>query len=232
MAGGHTLALDLAVGQYLSVARAQSSAVPRTGYDDPIVATGGVVCLDFAPYFAGNDGAQHFLVDTTGATNRLKIVKETTNKLAFTIVDNAAGVKTVEGTVTWTAGQRVQVVARWDNAGVLELWYAVAGGTFVALTDAAGAGTGILASLGTNLFLSAQNDGTALARCTWYAVSISTRAWSLPSVATVRLLADHLPCERNYFAYAELMGTQWAPTRTMSGRPIYRWSVLLRNGQA
>jgi hypothetical protein len=217
----------LSGSQYLSVALAQASAATITGYDDPLDKAEGTLVVDFKPTWTGTDGALHVILDTTGGNNRLQLRKTAANTLVIEITDNAAGVKSMSGAVSWSANDRVHIMATWSTGGVLALWYAVNGGAFTALTTGAGAGTGIITTLPTTLYLGATNAGASLALGTYDTLAIFKAAFPTPTST----LTDYLPVWRNYFPYAEHQRT-FQPERVTFGRAIWRWPVLLRNGVA
>jgi hypothetical protein len=224
----HGRGLSLGASQRLSVAIAQASATPtKTGFDDPISKAQGVLLVDFRPTWASTDGAQRYLVDTSGTTsNRLRLYKTTGNVMRFEILDASAGSKIVSGSPTWAANDRVEIMARWTPAGALQLWYAVNEGPFVELTSASGAGTGILGALGTNLYLGSENDGTDFAPGVYQGFIVYTHAFDRPQVG----LRAWRPVWRNYFPYAELTGTGWQPSRVSLDPMIWSYPIVLRAG--
>lgn len=223
-ANGNGIALS--GSQYLSVATAQASAGTSTGYDDPIERTEGVLCLDVKPAFAANDGVQHFFLDGSTSVNKIQIYKHTDQKLYFSVYDASLD-KTVSGTVTWSASDRVQIVALWPlGGGTPSLWYAVNGGAFTALTTASGSGTGTMAALPTTLYLGADNAGGNLALGTYDTVAFFKRAFATPQTT----LSNYRPIERNYFPYSELVAAQFQPSRVSLGRTIWDWPIQIRNG--
>jgi hypothetical protein len=221
--------LDLASDQGLSVAIAQASAGTPTGYDDPIRKDEGVLLLDFWPDFAAGDGTDHVLIDTTGTTaNRLRLTKTAADALTFEILDAAAGSKTVSGTPTWAAEAHVEIVLRWTTAGDLQLWYAVDGGAFTALTTAGGAGTGILGALGTSLHVGSDNAAADFAPGIYEALVIYTRAFANPHHG----LRTWRATWRTYFGTAEVTGTGWQPVRHSLDPQLYIWPLTIRLGAA
>lgn len=228
-AGGRGIVLS--GGQYLSVALAQASAATPTGFDDPLAITEGLLVLDLAPDFAGNDGTLHYLLDTTGtSTNRLSIYKTAANALTLEIRDGAGGSKTKSGAVSWAADARVQILASWATDGTLRLWVAIAGGAFTELTTAGGAGTGILGALPTTLSIGAENDGTDAAPGTYDTVFFLKRAFPDPH----RTFDQHgaKPLHRNYFPTAELVTPIYQPQRWSPTAGIWRWPLSVRLGVA
>lgn len=218
----------LSGAQYLSVATAQASAGTPTGYDDPLERTEGILNVEFRPTFAGNDSALHHIIDTSGTTaNRLMLYKTAANALTFEIRDAAAGVKSKAASVSWSANERVHIIASWTTAGVLTAWYSLAGGAFTELTTAAGAGTGLITTLGTTLYIGAENDATDLALGTYDKVAFFKRAFSNPL-----LLFDETPVERNHYPYAELIAPSYQPQVYTYGNPARRWPLTVRNGVA
>lgn len=118
----------------------------------------GTLALKIVPTWAGNDGVQHNLVDSTAASNsRLALVKTAANALDWSIYDSAGDVKTKSMAVTdgnLPAATAARIGVRW-NAGTLKLRLNV--------TDAAndaGAGTGVLSNLPTPLWVGSRYDGT------------------------------------------------------------------------
>ena len=171
--------LVLSGTQYLSVATAQASATTPTGYDDPLLKDEGVLVVDVLPAFAGNDGGLHYFLDTgPTAANRIELYKGASNFLVFKVTNAASAPKEVSVAVTWTTGQRITVVASWTTAGALTAWYAVDGGTFIPVSTAAGAGTGILGALPTTLFIGGDNVGANRATGTYDTVAFFKRAFT------------------------------------------------------
>jgi hypothetical protein len=216
----------LSGAKYLTVPVAQASAATPTGYDDPILATEGVVVVDFKPAFNGNDGIEHHIVDSAPDPPRIILYKLATNVLNIQINDGSAG-KAMGGTVTWTAGDRVQIVGSWDTTGTLALWYAVNSGTFTALTTSSLAGSGILPGTPTTLSIGATTTGATPALGTYDTVAFFKRAFSSPHLT----LANYRPLERNHFPYGELVNPAFQPARVSLGRTIWDWPLTIRNGQ-
>jgi hypothetical protein len=225
----HGRGLSLSASQRLSVATAQASAVTKTGFDDPLSKSEGVVVLDIRPTWAANDNTQRYLIDTTGTTsNRLRLYKTSGNVLRFEILDAAAGSKIISGSPTWSANARVEIIARWTTAGALQLWYAVDGGPMIELTTASGAGTGIVGTLGATLYVGSENDGTDFAPGVYQGLTWFTRAFTAPD----RSLRLWKPVWRNYFPYAELTGTGWQPQRVLLDPLVWTYPLVLRAGVA
>jgi hypothetical protein len=221
--------ISLSGSQFLSVALAQSSATTRTGYDDPLDRTQGVVVIDFVPSWSGNDGVLHYVLDTSGPNNRLSILKTSGNLLTFRVTDNAGGQRERSGAVSWPATTRVILVASWATDGTLRFLRSEDGGaTWTDMTTASGTGTGVLSALPATLYLGAQNDGTALSNGVYDTVAFFKRAFADPH----RTLARYLPVWRNYFPYAELVPQQFEMVRLVPGRLIWQWPLILRNGVA
>ncbi len=222
--------LSLGASQSLSVATAQASAATRTGYDDPLSKTEGVLWLDVKPTWAATDGAEHYFLDTTGTTaNRLRLYKTTGNVLRFEILDASAGSKIISGSPSWSANARVEIVASWASAGVLSLWYAVNGGAMTALTTSSGAGTGIIGTLGATLYVGSTNAAGSFAPGIYDSLVFHARAWSNPQNTPLR---GYRPPWRNYLGYAELTAAQWQPARVAPARLLWRATLLFRNGVA
>ena len=219
--------LVLSGSKYLTVTVAQASASTPTGYDDPLLATEGVVVVDFKPAFDGNDGVEHHIVDSAPDPPRILLYKLATNVLNIQINDGVAG-KAMGGTVTWTAGDRVQIVGSWDSTGTLALWYAVNSGAFVALTTSSLAGSGILPGTPTTLSIGATTAGATPALGTYDTVAFFKKAFSNPHLT----LANYRPLERNHFPYAELVNAAFQPARVSLGRTIWDWPITLRLGVA
>ncbi len=222
-------ALSLGASQRLSVATAQASAATKTGFDDPLSKSEGVVLLDFRPTWAATDSTQRYLIDTTGTTsNRLRLFKTVGNVLTFEILDASAGSKIRSGSPAWAANDRVEIVARWTTGGALQLWYAVNGGAFTELTGSSGAGTGILGTLGATLYVGSENDATDFAPGVYRALAFYTRAFDRPQEA----LRTWRSVWRNYFGSAELTGTGWQPTRSVLDPMIWVYPIVIRAGVA
>jgi len=225
----HSRGLSLGATQRLSVTIAQSSAGTKTGFDDPLSKTEGILLLDFRPTWASNDSTQRYLLDTSGTTSdRLRLYKTTGNVLRFEILDAAAGSKIISGSPTWSANDRVEIMARWTSAGVLSLWYGVNGGAMTALSSASGAGTGILGALGATLYAGSENDATDFSPGVYQGLVFYTRAFSDPQEA-LRLWR---PVWRNYFPYAELTGTGWQPARYAQDPQVWTYPLVVRSGVA
>jgi len=223
----HSRGLSLGATQRLSVTIAQSSAGTKTGFDDPLSKTEGILLLDFRPTWASNDNTQRYLIDTSGTTsNRLRLYKTTGNVLRFEILDAAAGSKIISGSPTWSANDRVEIMARWTSAGALSLWYAVNGGAMTALTSASGAGTGILGALGTTLYMASENDATDFAPGVYQGLVFYTRAFDNPQES----LRTWRSVWRNYFPYSELTGTGWQPQRVALDPLVFSYPIIIRAG--
>lgn len=224
----HGRALSLSATQRLSVATAQASATPtKTGFDDPLSKAEGVLLLDFRPTWASNDSTQRYLLDTTGTTaNRLRLYKTSANVLRFEILDAAAGSKIVSGSPTWAANNRVEIMARWTTAGVLQLWVAVNGGAMTELTSVSGAGTGILGALGASLFVGSENDATDFAPGVYQGLAIHTRAFEKPQES----LRTWRSVWRNYFSHAELTGVGFQPQRVALDPLVWSYPLVIRQG--
>jgi len=226
----HSRGLSLGATQRLSVTIAQASATPtKTGFDDPLSKSEGILLLDFRPTWASNDNTQRYLIDTSGTTSdRLRLYKTTGNVLRFEVLDAAAGSKIISGSPTWSANDRVEIMARWTSAGALSLWYAVNGGAMIALSSASGAGTGVLGALGATLYVGSENDATDFSPGVYQGLVFYTRAFSDPQEA-LRLWR---PVWKNYFPYAELTGTGWQPARYALDPQIWSWAIVIRSGVA
>jgi hypothetical protein len=220
--------VSLSGTQNLAVATAQASAATPTGFDDPLSKAEGVIVLDCKPTWAGNDGVLHRILDTTGPNNRLSIYKTAANNLVLEITDNAGGVKSKSGAVSWAANARVQIVASWDTAGVLRFYLATVSGAFAELTTAAGAGTGLITTLGATLCLGANTDGTEAANGVYDTLMIATKAWADPHLT----VASFRPIDRNHYPYAEIVTPTYRPARWFPSRHLYRWPLHVRNGIA
>ena len=225
--GTNGRALSLGGSQRLSVATAQASAGTRTGFDDPLFKTEGVVFVDFKPTWAATDSAQHYIVDTSGTTaNRLRVYKTAANALLLEILDAAAGSKIMAGNPTWAANDRVEIIARWTSAGALQLWYAVNGGAPIELTTGSGAGTGLITTLGATLYIGSDNAAANFAPGVYQGVAFQTRAFPNPQQG----LRNWRTVWRNYFPYAELTGTGWQPQRFLLDPEIWTYPLVIRNG--
>ena len=210
--------LVLSGTQHLTVATAQATAATPTGYDDPVLASEGVLVVDFLPAFAGADATEHNIV----AASQFRLYKNTANQLVFQTGPNAGD--TVAGTVSWSASQRVQIVAEWFTDGTRALWLAVNNGAFTPLTTAAGSAATI--TLGATLFIGANTAAANRALGTYDTVAFFKRAFTTPQLT----LANFRPVERNYFPYAELTAAAFQPVRVTLGRPIFDWALTVRNG--
>ncbi len=196
--------LTLSGSQYLSLALNQSA----TGYRNPLSYPEGTMLVDFIPTWASSDSTQHYILDTSGSTNRLSLYKDTSNILYFQIVDSAGVSKSVSGSPTWPANVRVRILMDWDVSGTLRLWYGGWSEPFTQLTDEAGGGDGELRSLPTTLYVGTENDETDSARGTYDTLAIFTRIFPRPD----NLLANYLPhCEG-------LVPDEWPvePNRTLA----------------
>jgi hypothetical protein len=211
----------------LHVALAQASAVIPTGFDDPFAIGAGVLVMDVHPAFAGNDSTLHVFLDTgPSASNRMILRKSAANTLQFEIVDNASAVKTISTTATWSINDRVNIVVDWD-AGTLGGWHAVNGGAWTSISTLTGAGTGVLTTLPTTLYIGSDNVVANRAAALYDTVTFFKQAFANPHLS----LANFRPVEKNYFPYAEMISAQFQPGRVTLGRPIWDWPIAIRNGQ-
>jgi hypothetical protein len=219
----------LSGAQYLTAALAQASASTPTGYDDPMLKSEGVLVVDFKPAFTSTDGVEHYMV--TGGPNGVNswsLFKNTSNELVWQIVDgtNTAKNRYFSPAPTWTTGDRLQIVALWTAAGVLEHYAAVNSGAWSTAGSASGAGTGILGTLPTTLGIGALITGASLAPGTYDTVAFFKKAFANPQLS----LANFRPIERNHYPYAELTAAAFQPARVTLGRPIWDWPIMFRNG--
>jgi hypothetical protein len=222
--------LVLSGAQYLTVPLAQASASTPTGFDDPLFKDEGVLVVDFKPAFASNDGVEHYIVTggNSGA-NSISLFKNVANELVFQIVDGSGTAKNryFSPAPSWSSGNRVQAVALWTTAGVLELYAAVNSGAWQTFNSSSGAGTGLLGALPTTLGVGGLTTGLSLALGTYDSVAFFKRGFAAPQLS----FANYRPVERNYFAYGELVSTEFRPGRVVLGRTIWDWPITVRNGQ-
>lgn len=221
-------ALSLGASQRLSVATAQASASPtKTGFDDPFGKAEGVILLDFRPTWASTDGTQRYLLDTTGTTsNRLRLFKTAGNVLTFEILDNAAGAKSRTGSPTWAANDRVEIFIRWTTAGALQLWVAVNAGAFIELTGSAGAGTGLITTLGATFYMGSDNAAANFAPGVYQGLVCYPRAFPDP----YKGLRSWRSVWRSYWPYAEVTVPAWQPQRVMVDPMLWSYPVVIRLG--
>lgn len=247
----------LGSGQYLSGTLAQSSVLPITGFDDPLLKDEGTIVLDLKPAFASSDGVLHVLLDTSSAgANRLQLRKTTTNTLVFEVTDGSSTVRSVSGAVTWSASDRVQIIAAWGGnfpgvggGGATDAIYGLAG-TFQSWGGLGGIGPGPVAlwyavngGAWTQLTTGAgAGTGTlgALPTTLYIAATNAGASAALGTYDSVtffkkafpsptRTVADYHPTWRNYLPYAELQKV-WAPQQVANSRAIFTWPILARNG--
>jgi hypothetical protein len=208
----------LAGTNYLTVATAQASAATPTGYDDPLLASEGVLVVDFKPSWAAADSTEHNIVVIGGFT----LYKDTSDRLVFQTGANAGD--NVSGAVSWAANARVQIVAEWFADGTRALWYAVNAGSFTALTSSSGSPAVVI--VGATLYIGANASGANRALGTYDTIAFYKRAYANPHLT----LASNRPWRRNHFPYAALIDRTLAPTRVSNTRDVYDLALTIRHG--
>jgi hypothetical protein len=227
--------------QYLSVAVAQASATPRTGFDDPLNFVEGIVVIDLKPSFATTDNAQHFFLQTgltatpPGCLRFWKEANAFSNDLFFELQDGVGGSRQARGHVDWVSADRLTLVGAWSSApGAVTAWASVNGGALTSLATLTGSGGGMTA-LPTTLYIGAASTGLTPALGTYDTVAFCDSAYVAVGGLTAKLaqgMATFRPVERNHFPYAELTAAAFQPGRVTLGRPIWDWPIIFRNGVA
>jgi hypothetical protein len=114
-----------------------------------------IVCVVNTPTWAGNDGVTHYFLNTTASgTNQIALVKLNDNNLYFGVRDAAGNWKQrvkAATAVTWAAGTHIVMMTRAADGTI----YAYLDGT--EFGAAVGAGTGIDAAIGANVYIGTNN---------------------------------------------------------------------------
>jgi hypothetical protein len=215
---GKAVSLGAADGAF-TIPVAPAANNPRILKDE-----GMLLCI-VKPGFAGNDGALHVLLDCAVAAtqNRLLLQKSAANELEFTIYDNTIGsVKTVKAAVSWAVDAEQAIVAIWRTNGAMELWL-----NEVKATGTAGAGTGILNSLASTIYLHTDFTTANYAAGKYDRLLLLKKGYVV-NAQVLKALKEFFWWGRNYFSRAKVLDLSFNPTKQATGLDLYALTLTVR----
>lgn len=212
-----------------------------------LLAAEGTLALQFKPSWAGNDGAEHVLLDCltpgTPSKNRLTLKKRASNVLHFTLAGANGAEVGVELAVTFGASTEQTMLAEWDGATVkMRLGAAAVVSTLRFPIVAAAsriAGTGLLSGqtsptangieqsmdAAPSIVVLGSDYDAALGRATGVCgmLAVYQAAYGLPDS-----LGTYQHPWRTYYPTAELDLAAYAPGRLMPSREISAYQLRFR----